>query len=160
MLLALLAHHHFNPVHHSFWGSCQHTRQHRRGLICGNVCLFLVDVSHLTEYIAASELAVKLMSMYAETKTCIWCTCCRWFDWYPAAAAALITGCYALLAGCALIVAPKTVLGEAAAASTGTRLVAATLKQECLRLACLHMLRCTSLCVEQQLISVAAALEL
>lgn len=44
---------------------------------------------------------------------CCWVVCCRWFAWYPAAGAALITGCYALLAGCALIVAPKTVLGKA-----------------------------------------------
>lgn len=37
----------------------------------------------------------------------------RWFAFYPAAAAALFTGCYALLAGLALILAPKTVLGKA-----------------------------------------------
>jgi hypothetical protein len=37
---------------------------------------------------------------------------CRWLSWYPAAGAALLTGCYAMLAGLALMVAPKTVLGE------------------------------------------------
>eukprot|EP00775_Hariotina_reticulata_P004598 gene4598-4852_t len=40
----------------------------------------------------------------------------RWLSWYPAAAAALFTGLYATLAGAALLVAPKTVLGELAGA--------------------------------------------
>uniref|UniRef100_A0A383V6C6 Uncharacterized protein n=1 Tax=Tetradesmus obliquus TaxID=3088 RepID=A0A383V6C6_TETOB len=35
----------------------------------------------------------------------------RWLLWYPAAAAALFTGLYALLAGVALLAAPKAVLG-------------------------------------------------
>jgi hypothetical protein len=36
---------------------------------------------------------------------------CRWLLWYPAAAAALFTGLYALLGGLALLAAPKAVLG-------------------------------------------------
>lgn len=52
-----------------------------------------------------------------EPYVCVCCVCSgccstiRWLEWYPAAAAALVTGCYALLAGLALLLAPKTVLG-------------------------------------------------
>lgn len=40
------------------------------------------------------------------------CCCDRWLSWYPAAVAALVTGAYALAAGVALLIGPKTVLGE------------------------------------------------
>lgn len=43
----------------------------------------------------------------------------RWLQWYPAAAASLLTGAYALIAGLSLLMAPKTMLGESRMVAVG-----------------------------------------